>query len=58
MHTKYISILKYNLDVSVNKAKGLMFPSIRGTWLPCFDKQIDFGIAVNWLGCRVRISNR
>jgi hypothetical protein len=44
------------MDVDVHKAKKLYFPSIRGTWLPCIDIQCTFGIAINWLGLRVRVS--
>lgn len=50
-----ISIHWYRLDESVNIAKGRFLPRLRGTWLPCFDKQIGFGLAINWLGIRVRI---
>ncbi len=39
MTTKYLSIYRYIQDVSVNRAKKLWFPKIRGTWLPSFDIQ-------------------
>jgi hypothetical protein len=51
-----ISIHIYRKDVSVNIAKGLFLPHLRGTWLPCFDIQRTVGLAVNWLGVRVRVS--
>jgi hypothetical protein len=47
-------INKYIQDVSVNKAKGLLFPSIRGTLLPSFDVQCEGGLAINWLYLRVK----
>lgn len=50
------SIYLLKMDIGANKAKGLYFPSIRGTWLPSFDIQITGGLAINWLGIRVRIS--
>lgn len=56
MKFKHISILNYIQDIKVNKAKKLLFPSIRGTYIPSVDIQTDFGIAVNWFGKRVRVS--
>ena len=51
-----LSIHRYVQDVSVNKAKGLRFPSVRGTWLPSWDWQFFGGIAVNWISVRVCLS--
>ena len=51
-----LSIHRYRQDVSTNIAKGLFFPHLRGTWLPSINKQVGIGLAVNWLGIRVRIS--
>ncbi len=58
MRTRFLTITKYYQDINVNKAKGRYFPEYRGTWLPCVDIQIDGGIAINWLGVRVRVSAR
>lgn len=54
--TKYLTICRYLQFPEVNKAKHLLLPNLRGTWLPSFDIQSDFGIAMNWLGIRIRIS--
>lgn len=51
-----LSIHLYRQDVSTNIAKGLFFPRLRGTWLPSFNKQVGIGLAINWLGIRVRVS--
>lgn len=48
------SINRYFQDIEVNVAKGLYFPSVRGTWLPSWDVQVGGGIAINWLRRRVR----
>lgn len=56
LSTKYLSIIKYWNDPRGNIAKGLWFPTIRGTWLPSFDVPGCFGLAINWLGVRVRVS--
>ena len=37
MQTKYVSIHKYIKDVSANKAKKLLYPSLRGPWLAYLD---------------------
>jgi len=59
MQTRYLTIVKFYKDVDVTKAKGLLFPHLRGTWLPSFDRQMfEFGFAINWIGFRVRMSNR
>ena len=39
MQTKYISIHTYEKDLKADKAKGLLFPELRGTWLPSFNLQ-------------------
>jgi hypothetical protein len=31
-------------------------PKLLGGWVPTFNIQVDFGVAINWLGLRVRIS--
>ena len=56
--TRYISIMLYNQNIYVNKAKHLVFPSTRGTLLPSVDWQRSGGIAINWLWVRIRISKR
>lgn len=59
MQTRYLTIVKFYKDVDVTKAKGLLFPHLRGTWLPSFDRQVfEFGFAINWIGFRVRMSNK
>lgn len=58
MRTRYLSILKFHHEIETNRAKRLFFPTIRGTWIPCFDLQNDFGFAINWLWVRVRLSFR
>lgn len=58
MHTRHLTICRFELEESTNRAKRLHFPKIRGTWLPCFDIQGDGGIAINWLGVRIRASKR
>lgn len=51
-----ISVHWYQQDIGINISKNLIFPRLRGTWLPSFDKQkAGFGLAMNWLGIRVRI---
>lgn len=51
-----VSVHWYQQDVDVNISKNLIFPRLRGTWLPSFDMQtVGFGMAMNWLGIRVRI---
>ena len=50
-----ISIHRYRLDVSVNRAKRRWFPTIRGTWLPSVDLQVGGGVAVNWFGVRAKV---
>jgi hypothetical protein len=55
-HTRFISILKYRHNVDEDIAKGRWLPHLRGTWIPSCDKQIDCGLAINWLGVRVRMS--
>lgn len=52
-----VSIHRYRQDVSVNVAKGLFLSHLRGTWLPSFDRQVGNGLAVNWLGIRVRVGS-
>lgn len=56
MGGKYLTIVRYIKNDHVNRAKGRYFPTIRGTWLPCVDLQVDCGAAINWVGIRVRIS--
>lgn len=56
--TRFITITPYAKNTNVDIAKGRLFPSLRGTLLPSFDKQVDGGIAVNWLSIRIRVSNR
>ena len=58
MNTRFLTICQYQQSIVVNKVKGLWFPSLRGTYLPSFDVQIDTGLAINWLGIRVRVSLR
>lgn len=55
-HTQFVSVQKYRRDVDADIAKGKWLPHLRGTWIPSCDKQIDYGLAINWLGVRVRIS--
>lgn len=56
IHTRFLTICKYEKDVDFDIAKNRLFPHLRGTWLPSFDIQDGFGIAINWLGIRIRIS--
>jgi len=52
-----LSMGRYRQEADVNLAKNLSFPHLRGTWIPSFDIQkAGFGIAVNWLGIRARLS--
>lgn len=53
---RFISIQKYRPDMSVDIALGRFLPHLRGTWIPSFDVQADYGLAVNWAGIRVRVS--
>lgn len=55
MRTKYFTINKYRQDVSINEAKKLLFPKIRGTFIPSWDWQVSGGVALNWLGVRIRL---
>lgn len=55
MKYKYLSIHNYKQNIEVNKAKKLILPSIRGTYLPSIDIQVAGGVAVNWFSKRVRI---
>lgn len=48
------TVNRYWKNIEVNKAKGLWFPEIRGTWLPCYDQQCMGGGALNWLGLRTQ----
>lgn len=54
--TKHLTLTKYHVNRSVDKAKGRWFPGLRGTWLPSFDIQTGGGLAINWVGIRIRIS--
>ncbi len=58
MRTKYLTITKYVKNIKIDKAKNRIFPHLRGTWLPSFDIQADFGIALNWFSIRVRCSTQ
>jgi len=61
-----ITIAKYKHETSINTAKGLAWPHLRGTWIPCIDEQIGgkekkfapIGIAFNWLWLRVKVIER
>ena len=58
-----ITVTKFSRKTEINKAKGLAWPHIRGTWVPCIDEQIGFkgkklvpiGIAFNWLWLRIKV---
>ncbi len=58
LRTKYLTVCRYVQDIQMNREKSQLFPPLRGTWLPSFNLQVDFGVAVNWLGWRVRVSLR
>jgi len=46
---------KYIQDMEANKAKKLLFPTLRGTFLPSVDIQCGGGFAINWLYIRIVI---
>jgi hypothetical protein len=51
-----VSVRRYRRDVRVNITKRLLFPHLRGTWLPSVDRQTaGFGFAINWFGIRIRV---
>jgi len=54
--TRFLTVTRYRQNISVNIAKQLIFPTLRGTWLPSFDKQSSGGLAINWMGIRIRVS--
>ncbi len=51
----YFILHRYYVEVDVDKAKGFLFPIVRGTLLPSFNPQCGGGMAMNWLWMRIKI---